>query len=67
MNEKVMKESIVIKIGGSLIFNEEGKADTEKIAEFCKIIKIRKKKKSSDNCVWRGIVGKRIYKNSQIF
>ncbi|KKK42569.1 hypothetical protein LCGC14_0385670 [marine sediment metagenome] len=46
MNEKVMKESIVIKIGGSLLFNEEGKADKEKIAEFCKIVKIRKKKGS---------------------
>ena len=34
-----MKGSIVIKIGGSLLFDEDKIIDSNKIAEFCKIIK----------------------------
>jgi len=34
-----MKGSIVIKIGGSLLFDKDKKIDSKKIAEFCKIIK----------------------------
>ena len=34
-----MKKNVVIKIGGSLLFSEDGNIDTEKIREFCTIIK----------------------------
>ncbi|TFF98995.1 MAG: UMP kinase [Promethearchaeota archaeon] len=33
--------NVVIKIGGSLLFNKDKKLDSKKIAEFCKIIKSR--------------------------
>ena len=33
--------NVVIKIGGSLLFNEDKKLDSKKIAEFCKIIQSR--------------------------
>lgn len=33
--------NVVIKIGGSLLFDEDKKLDSKKIAEFCKIIKNR--------------------------
>lgn len=34
-----MKKNVVIKIGGSLLFSEDDNLDTEKITEFCNIIK----------------------------
>jgi len=36
-----MKKKIVIKIGGSLLFSENGNIDTKKITDFCNIIKNR--------------------------
>ena len=42
-----MNENIVIKIGGSLLFTDNNKVDTDKITEFCEIIKNNKDSKAT--------------------
>lgn len=39
-----MKGNTVIKIGGSLLFNEKNEIDRNKIAEFCKICRAKREK-----------------------
>jgi uridylate kinase len=39
-----MKENIVIKIGGSLLYNVKNEIDRNKIAEFCKICRTKREK-----------------------
>lgn len=34
-----MKKSLVVKVGGSLLFKENGTINTQKISEFCEILK----------------------------
>ncbi|MFW9941198.1 MAG: UMP kinase [Candidatus Thorarchaeota archaeon] len=42
MNENLMKGNTVIKIGGSLLFNEKKEINSSRITEFCRIFKNKK-------------------------